>query len=165
MVDNGYRRFAFIGGPPFLTIHTVRFDGYCQALVANKIPLDTNLIASADLTSNGGYQVAKRLLWITDPPDAILCINDQTAFGVLHAAREAGRFVGKDIAVAGFDGLQDTKFSQPTLTSLNQPLYEIARQLARMLIAEINGQSLEERQVVIHPILQIRESTEKSINN
>jgi len=161
LVDRGFRRLAFIGGPSQLTIHTNRFNEYCQSLAANQIRLDPILVASADLTSTGGYQAAKWLLWITDPPDAIVCINDETAFGVLHAAREAGRTVGTDLAVAGFDGVQDSKYSQPTLTTVDQPLYDIARQLVRMLISEIAGQPLSERQVIIHPILQFRESTGK----
>lgn len=159
IIDHGFQRLAFIGGPSHLSIHSNRFDGYCQGLAANQIPMDPILITSADLTSEGGYQAARQLLWTTDPPDAILCINDETAFGVLHAAHEAGRTVGADLAVAGFDGVQDSKYSQPTLTTLAQPLYEIARQLVRMTLSEIDGLPLGERQVIIKPILQIREST------
>jgi len=162
LVSQGFHRIAFVGGPENLTIHYDRFVGYCQGLAKHDLPYNPSLVTQADLTSPGGYQAARQLLWLTDPPDAIVCINDQTAFGVLHAAREAGRSVGQDLAVTGFDDVQDSKYSQPTLTTLDQPLYEIARQLARMLIAEITGQSLGERQVVIQPILKIRESTGKS---
>jgi len=159
MVDGGYQRVAFIGGPSNLTIHADRYDAFCKALSICRIPLDPVLVASADLTSMGGYQVAKRLLWLTDPPNAFICINDQTAYGVLRAAHEEGRFVGKDIVVSGFDGLQESLYTQPTLTTVDQPLYEIARHLAGMLIAEIIGQPLQERQVVIQPVLHIRESS------
>jgi LacI family transcriptional regulator, galactose operon repressor len=162
LVDRGYCRIAFIGGPSNLVIQAKRLDGYYQGLKENQMPFDPTLVTSADLTSTGGYQAAKQLLKITDPPDAIMCINDETAFGVLHAAREAGRIVGESLAVTGFDDLQDSKHSQPTLTTLDQPLYEIARQLVRMLIDEITGQTLGERQVIIQPILQIRESTGKT---
>jgi LacI family transcriptional regulator len=165
IVDRGFRRIAFIGGPSHLSIHNDRFDGYCQGLTFNQILIDPGLNISADLTSTGGYQAAKQMLLIADPPDAIVCINDETAFGVLHAAREAGRTVGIDFAVTGFDGIQDSIYSQPTLTTLDQPLYEISRKLARMLIAEITGQLLPERQVIFHPVLQIRESTGKSAIN
>jgi len=161
LINRKFQRIAFIGGPAHLTIHADRFYGYCHALALNQIPLDPSLLTSSDLTSAGGYQSAKQLLSRKDPPDAILCINDETAFGVLHAAREAGHLVGVDIAVAGFDGVQDSKYSQPTLTTLDQPLYEIARQLVRMLIAEITGKPLDERHIMIQPVLRIRESTGK----
>jgi LacI family transcriptional regulator len=162
LVETGFRRLAFIGGPSHLTIHADRYGGYQQGLAKNQIPFDPKLIAAADMTIAGGYQAAKRLLYIHDPPDAIVCINDETAFGVLYAAREAGRTVGADLAVTGFDGVQETKYSQPTLTTVDQPLYEIARQMVRMLLAEIAGQPFGERQVIIQPTLRIRESTGKS---
>ncbi len=90
-----------------------------------------------------------------------MCINDETAFGVLRAAHDAGRIVGTDLAVTGFDGVQDSNYSQPTLTTLDQPLYDIARQLVNMVLAEITGKTLGERFMVIEPKLQIRESTGK----
>jgi len=159
--EKGYRRCAYIGGPAHLVIHADRFEGFVQGLASNQIPLDPALVVNADLTSAGGYAAAKRLLWLPDPPDAFVCINDETAFGVLHAAREAGRIVGADLAVAGFDGVQESKYSQPTLTTLDQPLYDIARQLVRMLLAVIDEQPISERHVIVQPVLQIRESTEK----
>jgi len=159
LVMRGFCRLAFIGGLSQLTIHADRFEGFCQGLASNQIPLDPALVATADLTSAGGYQAARQILGMSSPPDGIVCINDEIAFGVLHAAHEAGRVVGADLAVAGFDGVQDSKYSQPTLTTLDQPLYEIARLLARMLIGEITGQPPVERQVVIQPVLRLRDST------
>ncbi|MDO8969757.1 MAG: substrate-binding domain-containing protein, partial [Saprospiraceae bacterium] len=110
-------------------------------------------------TSSNGYQATKQLLSISTPPDAIVCINDESAFGVLHAAHEFGRNVGQDFAVAGFDGVQASRHTEPPLTSLDIPVYDVARQLVRMLVAEISGQPLNERQVTIHPQLLVRAST------
>ncbi len=53
------------------------------------------------------------MLWLPDPPDAIICVNDETAFGVLHAAHETGRTVGVDLAITGFDGVQDLSTLNP----------------------------------------------------
>ena len=122
-------------------------------------PLNASLIVSGDLTSSDGYQATKQLLSLSTPPDAIVCINDESAFGVLHAAHEFGRKVGQDFAVAGFDGVQASKHTEPPLTSLDIPVYDVARQLVRMLVAEISGQPLNERQVTIHPRLLVRAST------
>jgi LacI family transcriptional regulator len=159
LVSQEFRRIAFIGGPSDLTIHANRFEGYCLGLAVNGLSFDPAMVTEADLTSSGGYQAAKRMLWIPDPPDAIICINDETAFGVLHAAHEAHRAVGDDFAVAGFDGVQDSKYTQPPLTTLDQPVYDIARQLVRMLLAEIAGQPVPERHLVLQPLLLTREST------
>jgi DNA-binding LacI/PurR family transcriptional regulator len=163
LVTQGYKRISFIGGPEFLKIHLDRLDGYRYGLAINQLPEDPHLVHLADLSSAGGYQAARRLLQLPDPPDAIICINDETAFGVLHAAREAQRNVGIDLAVTGFDGVQDAIYAQPSLTTLDQPVYEIARKLMNMVLAEIIGTPVQERQITIEPTLRIRASTEKRV--
>ena len=77
----------------------------------------------------------------------------------MHAAHERGFKVGRDIAIAGFDGIADAAHTQPPLTTLDQPVYEIAYQLASMLVKLLEGQVLAERQVKIQPKLLIRAST------
>ena len=161
LVAQGFQRLAFVGGPENLTIHYDRFAGYCKGLADHNLPFDPTLVTHADLTSPGGYQAAKHLLSIDDPPDAVICVNDETAFGVLHAAHEAHLWVGEKLAVAGFDGVQDSLYSQPPLTTVDQPVPEITQLLVRMLLAEINGDTLPEQHVVIQPILRFRHSTIK----
>jgi LacI family transcriptional regulator len=159
LVEKGFKRIAYLGGPLQLKIETDQFEGYRLGLAAQGMAFDASLIVSGDLTSSDGYQAAKRLLAMPIPPDAIVCINDETAFGVLHAAHVSGRKVGQDFAVAGFDGVQASKHTEPPLTSLDIPVYDVARQLVRMLTAEISGQPLQERHVTIHPRLLERAST------
>ena len=159
LVQKGFKRIAYLGGPPDLKIQADQYEGYCLGLEANRITFDDSLIVLGDLSSSGGYQAAKQLLSISTPPDAVVCINDESAFGVLHAAHEFDRKVGEDFAVAGFDGVQASKHTEPPLTSLDIPVYDVARQLVRMLVAEISGQPLNERQITLHPRLLIRAST------
>jgi DNA-binding LacI/PurR family transcriptional regulator len=161
LVSQGFHRIAFVGGPENLTIHTDRFLGYSQGLAKHGLPFDPALVTQADLTSPGGYQAARQLLSLSSPPDAAICINDETAFGVLHAAHEAHLSLGQSLAVTGFDGVQDSIYSQPPLTTVDQPICEIAHQLVRMLLAEINGDTLPERHVVVQPVLRLRDSTLK----
>jgi DNA-binding LacI/PurR family transcriptional regulator len=123
------------------------------------LPYDVNLIFNGDLTGSGGYFATKRMLSIPDPPDAIVCINDETAFGVLHAAHEMDWQIGRDLAVTGFDGVQASRYTEPPLTTLDIPVYEIARQLVKMLVSEILGSDIPQRRVVYQPKLLIREST------
>jgi LacI family transcriptional regulator len=159
LVNRGFNRIAYLGGPLDLKIQADQFNGYRRGLETNHLPFDVSLVAPGDLTSSGGYQSTRRLLSLPDPPDAIVCVNDETAFGVLHAAHELGRKIGNDFAVAGFDGVQASGHTEPPLTSLDIPIYEVARQLVKMLIAEITGQPLAERQVKLPPKLLIRAST------
>ncbi len=156
--NNGFRRFAFIGGPANLVNQAERLDWFCQAIQLNGLVLNENFITTSDLTSTGGYQMAIELLSLPDPPNAIVCINDETAFGVLHAAHRQGLEIGHQLAVAGFDGVQDAKHSEPPLTTLDIPVFDIARQLVDMLLKTITGKAVESP-VFIKPNLLIRPST------
>jgi len=67
--------------------------------------------------------------------------------------------VGRDLAVAGFDGIEDAEHTQPPLTTLNQPVYELARRLVSMLLSLLDGEPLAERHILLQPELIVREST------
>ncbi len=165
LVNQGHRRIAYMGASPELKIDHDRYAGYQAGLDAAHIAENSTFVARADLTPEGGYQTAQILLMLAHPPTAIVCVNDLTAIGTMHAAHERGLKVGRDIAIAGFDGIADAAHTQPPLTTLDQPVYAIARRLVMMLMALINNKSLEERQVRIRPKLLIRESTGGRMNN
>ncbi len=156
--NNGFQRFAFIGGPANMVNHAERLDWFCRAIQLNGLVLDEKFITTSDLTSTGGYQMAIELLSLPDPPNAIICINDETAFGVLHAAHKQRLEIGRQLAVAGFDGVQDAKHSEPPLTTLDIPVFDIARQLVDMLLKSIAGKTVESP-IFIKPNLLIRSST------
>jgi DNA-binding LacI/PurR family transcriptional regulator len=155
----GFRRIAFIGGPEQLVIQNERLMGYRQGLADMQLAFDPELVMTSDLTGTSGYQATKRLRWLTDPPDAIMCINDETAFGALHALRDLGVHIGKDVAVTGFDGVAASAHSDPPLTTLDIPVHEIAHKLVDLLAAELKHQPALERRIVYAPRLLKRLST------
>jgi len=157
--ERGFERIAYVGGPETLKIQAERFAGYRAGLEQAGLAFDPDLVATGDLTSPEGYRQAKQILQPATPPDAFVCVNDETAFGVMHAVDEAGLVIGRDVGVAGFDGVQTAGFSQPPLTTLDQPVYDIARQLVRMLLADLNPEALPQQQLVIIPRLLERQST------
>jgi LacI family transcriptional regulator len=159
LTNLGHSRIAYIGASPDLKIDFDRYNGYQAGLKAAKIKPNSSLVTRGDLTPEGGYQAAGHLLGLENIPTAIVCVNDLTAIGAMHAAHENGLKVGRHIAIAGFDGIADAAHTQPPLTTLDQPVYTIARQLVTMLLALINDEPLDERQVKILPKLLIREST------
>lgn len=159
IVAHGYQHLAYVGGPASLKIQVDRLVGFWQGLARANIAPESAHIEQGDLTSSGGYAATKRLLSIPDPPDAILCVNDATAFGALRAIDEAGLKTGQEIAVAGFDGVRDARYSNPPLTTLDQPVYDIARQLVRLLVAQITHQPVPEERIVLQPTLLLRAST------
>jgi len=159
MVERGHKRIAFIGAPPAFTLQVDRFAGYQEGLAAANIPFDSALVIEGDLTRGGGYEAAMRLLALPQPPTAIIGANDLTAIGAMHAAHKCGLVVGHDLAIAGYDGIEDSEHTQPPLTTLKQPIYETVRRLVKMLIARITDTPLEDPHQIIQPELVIREST------
>ncbi len=115
LVSLGHQRIAYVGASPDLKIQTDRFDGYQEGLQCHGLSFDADLVVEGNLTSEGGYRAAERLhlLGLPQPTTAIACVDDMTAIGVLHAARERGWTVGKDLAVAGFDGIEGFEHTQP----------------------------------------------------
>lgn len=159
LIEQGHQRIAFISAPSDLTLQADRFRGYQEGLAEAGLIFDERFVAEGDLTRDGGYLAAKKLLTLQPSPTAIIGANDLTAIGILRAAWELGITVGSQLAVAGFDGIEDTEHTAPPLTTLNQPVYDCARRLVRMLIALINNEALEEPHVLLQPELIVREST------
>jgi LacI family transcriptional regulator, galactose operon repressor len=159
LVSLGHQRIAYIGADPELKIQADRFAGYRDGLRSHGITEDAELVVEGDLSSEGGFRAGKRLLSLSNPPTAITCIDDMTAIGALHAAREMGWIVGQNLAVTGFDGIEGFKHMQPPLTTIDQPVYLIACRLVQMLVDHIAGNASEEEHVQIEPVLEIRQST------
>lgn len=161
LVGLGFQRIAYLGGPEDLVIQADRFEGYCQGLGEVGLPVNHLLIGAGDLTRSGGYEAARDLLGRLELPAALVCVNDLTAIGALHAAHERGLVIGQELAVSGFDGIDETAHTEPPLTTLNQPLYQMARKLVGMLTCILGGQLLAEPQVCLQPELVVRASTER----
>lgn len=159
LVACGHRRIAYIGAPAKFTLQVERFAGYQQGLAEAGIALDGTLVAEGDLTRAGGYQAAQRLLALPQRPTAIIGVNDLTAIGAMRAARELGLVVGRDLAVAGYDGTEDSEHTDPPLTTLKQPIYDTAQRLVEILLKRIAGEPLDEAHIILQPELTIRAST------
>lgn len=159
LIACGHKRIGYIGARLDLKLQLDRLEGYRTGLMDAGIKFDPVLTASGDMGRQGGYEAALRLLSLPDPPTAIVCVNDLTAIGALQAAHEQGLVVGRDLAVTGFDGIAGSAHTQPPLTTLSQPLYDISRQLVGMLKALINAELLEQRHFLIAPELIVRESS------
>lgn len=159
LIEQGHRRIAFIGGAADLSLQFERSGGYRQALQEAGIPLDPQLEVQGDLSEQRGYELALQLLNSPDPPTALIGCNDLTALGAHRAALEMNLNIGEEIAIAGYDGLPETAFTVPPITTLVQPTYEIARRLAGMLIECINGGVSEVQVVRVEPRLVLRASS------
>ncbi|NIS82497.1 MAG: substrate-binding domain-containing protein [Anaerolineales bacterium] len=158
LVTLGHHRIAFIGAPSALTLAQDRLNGYRRGLQAAELPFDPTLVIEENLTRTGGYRAALTLLQYTPRPSAIIGANDLTALGAIRAAQERQLTVGRDIAIAGFDGIEAGEHTHPPLTTVHQPVYEIGGMVSEMLIRRIQRDPLEQEQVLLKPTLVVRQS-------
>jgi LacI family transcriptional regulator len=125
LVQLGHRRIATITGPQQQDNAVARLAGYRTALIQAGIPVDDELVRDGDYSVDGGFHAARLLLALDDPPTAVFAASDDTAIGVLRAARERGLRVPEDLAVVGFDDLPVAAWLDPALTTVRQPLAEM----------------------------------------
>lgn len=159
LAKHGHRRIAYIGAPAKFTLQAERFAGYQQGLSDAGIAFDETLVIESDLTRTGGYQAALQLFKRARRPTALMCVNDLTAIGAMRAAREHGIVIGRDLAVTGYDGTEDSEHTDPPLTTLKQPIYDTAQRLVEMLLKHIAGEPMAEPHIILQPELIIRDST------
>ena len=159
LAEAGFCRLAYIGGLPESLIQHERQAGFVAGVLEAGLELRPEWLVSADFSSDGGYLAAVDLLKRNERPDALLCITDETAFGALRATQEQGLTPGREVAVTGFDGVRESRYTNPPLTTLDVPVYEIARTLVRLLCARIKNEQLIEERIVFPPRLLARPSS------
>jgi len=130
----GHRRIGMISGPEDMLCSVARVDGYRSALERARIGFDPELLRIGDFHVAGGRRAASVLLDIDDPPTAIFAGSDLQALGVYEAARPRGVRIPEDLSVVGYDDLRIARWVGPPLTTIRQPLTEMAETAARMLI-------------------------------
>ncbi|HEU5005548.1 MAG TPA: LacI family DNA-binding transcriptional regulator [Jatrophihabitantaceae bacterium] len=155
----GHRRIGVITGPRRLLCSQARLDGYRAALERVGVPADPALIKYGDFHHPSGRAAALELLELEDPPTAIFAGSDQQAFGVYEALRARGLRVPHDISVVGFDDLSICDWVSPPLTTIRQPLEEMAAMATRMLLESSGYDHAQARHVELATSLVVREST------
>ncbi|GAA0441979.1 transcriptional regulator [Acrocarpospora corrugata] len=159
LLELGHRRIGMIGGPGDMLCSRARIDGYRAALETAGVPVLPELIRNGDFLVDSGHDQGHALLSLPDPPTAIFAGSDMQAFGVFEAARQRGLRVPTDLSVVGFDDLPLARSAWPPLTTVRQPLQEMADLATRMVLAMGRGDSAEARRVELATDLVVREST------
>jgi LacI family transcriptional regulator, repressor for deo operon, udp, cdd, tsx, nupC, and nupG len=158
----GRRRIAAIGDQPYETGETAQFrtQGYLEALELACLPADRRLIVpTTSFHRDAGAQAMRQLLDLREPPDAVFCFNDLLAAGAIRVLLMAGLRVPEDVAVAGFDDIEEARYSTPTLTSLAPDKRLIACMAVEQLFRRLEG-AAGDPQVLQAPFtLEAREST------
>lgn len=138
-----------------------RTRGYRRALTAAGLPYDRSLLGEIEfLHREDGYLAMTRLLETRPDLDAVFCFNDLLAFGALRALREAGRHTPRDVAVAGFDDIEECRYSEPPLTSIAPDTAALAEQAVELLVERINKTAPEKPRELFPAFeLMVRAST------
>ncbi len=156
LLARGCQRLATISGPLDIPSGQDRLEGFRSYLAERgfaEVPM-----VEGDFTRHGGEEGARRLLGSYPDLDGLFVGNDLMAEGALGAVQDLGRRVPGDLAVVGFDDSGAALECRPLLTTIRQPVEEMAAEMAEMLLAQINSPGRLPRSVTFQPTLVVRES-------
>ncbi|TQM12150.1 LacI family transcriptional regulator [Pseudoxanthomonas sp. 3HH-4] len=158
----GHERIAVVGGPPDNPLHQQRLEGVKTAARARG-RLRQLVLAPGDFSVESGYAAARRLLGQgAGTPTAAFCFSDQMALGVLAACRDLGLSVPQDFSIVGFDDLVSSRYLNPPLTTISQPMREIGIRAVKLLLAIIDGVDVQHRQTLDFALM-LRGSTAERV--
>jgi DNA-binding LacI/PurR family transcriptional regulator len=126
LLELGHKRIAFASGPVYYLPAREKAAGWHSALLSAGITSNGDVVHE-DFTVEGGFRAGRELLESSPRSTAIICSNDLMAIGVLQAAAEAGVRVPEELSVVGFDGIEAAAWTNPPLTTVEQPIAEIAQ--------------------------------------
>ena len=135
LIALGHRRIAMITGPDDMMCSRARLSGFRAAHEEAGLPFDRSLVIEGHFHYDDGLEAADRFLSMDDRPTAIFAGNDIQAFGVYEAARNHGLNIPRDLSVVGYDDIPPARWVGPALTTVQQPLIEMAEQAARLVLA------------------------------
>lgn len=160
LLSLGHRKIAMIKGIGAYSSSTAREHGYRRALKSAGIAIHSDWIREIDYEYQSGYDLAVEWLQAKECPTAIFCSSDATALGCVNGAISLGKSIPADIAVVGFDDTVESLMSRPPITTVRQPKYELGRSAMEVLLKSLQGQTIEEKMILLPHEIVIRESTE-----
>ena len=160
LIETGCRRIAYYGGPMHLEISKNRYNGYRDALLKHKLPVDERLIRVCDNRQDAEL-ITPDLFDGDYYPDAFFAVNDDTAIGILYTVKRMGLRVPEDISICGFTNGQRAVACEPMLTTVEQRGQRVGEEAAEILIDKVEGHlpmdSVEKR--IVRTRLIIRGTT------
>lgn len=138
LIQNGYRQIGHIGGPQNLQISKNRFRGYRDALAKWGLEYNPDRVVYYDLTPQGAQKCAQSLLEKSVGLDAVFAVNDPAAIHLIMEAKKKGLRVGPDLGIVGFSNDSRSAVIEPSLTTLEQPIEEMAATCIHLLLNKIN---------------------------
>ncbi|HEY0867767.1 MAG TPA: LacI family DNA-binding transcriptional regulator [Fimbriimonas sp.] len=158
LLELGHRRIAMLHGSPGSVASNDRYNGYRDALESAGIPLEPRFVLQAPELSSS-FEPVQRMFEGPERPTAVFVWSDDTAFLVLDVLRSMGLSVPNDVSVVGFDSLERCETTHPPLTSVRQPVREMAVRATVLLTDLLRGKQPEQKQILYPLCLDLRSST------
>ena len=161
VVGLGHKNIAFITGPLDLHSARTRRQAFVDGLRQHLIFLERKLVREGTHTAEGGEKAMKELLKLAKMPTAVVCSNDWTAIGALHAIHAAGLRVPEDILLVGFDDIPLASYTNPALTTVRMSANDVGSTAFQALFSLIGEDHVEGDVYQVPTRLIVRESTAK----
>ena len=160
LISIGRQKIAFINSSMNRSYSVLREKGYREALQTAGLTIREDWIAHlADIDFEMAYSVACTLLNSSDTPDAIFCASDVYACAAIKAAHAVGKSIPGDVAVMGFDNINLTTMTVPTISTVSQPAFQLGYQSCNMLVEQIEGRPLLNSRITLATEIIVRSST------
>jgi len=158
LIEQGHKNIAIIGGTRKTSTGRDRRAGYIAAFKEAGIDPGSMIDLETPYERKAGFEVVGEILKANTRPTAIACCSDTVAIGVMNGLRQHGLEPGRDIAVTGYDDIEEASISWPPLTTVSDGHHEIGRQAARALYRRIAGEKEFAPAILIKPELRVRQS-------
>ncbi len=158
LITDGHQRIGAVFGPPGATTGLERREGHILALQQQQLPVYPELMRVGAPTIDYGYQMVNELLSLHNPPTALFLGNNLLTIGALKAIHERKLRIPHEIAIGAFDEMDWMFVMNPALTVVSQPVYEMGKTAAELLLARMNDVDRPVREVMLRPHLKIRQS-------
>jgi LacI family transcriptional regulator len=158
LIEKGHRDIAFVKGEDRIRNARDRFQGFRAAMDQHHLAIPDHWVLDGDFTPESGTSAVKKLLASGKLPTALICANDLMALGALSEIKNARLRVPADLALAGFDGIGLTAFTDPSLTTVTQPLFDMGFTASEILFRKIKDPK-RSPETVIFPVELIKRNS------
>ncbi|REB06526.1 catabolite control protein A [Sporosarcina sp. BI001-red] len=159
LIENNHKLIAFISGPFSRDINRLsKKTGYEEAMAEAGLSIPDGYIVETDNTYDDAYEVWNRLKKLPEPPTAVFAGNDEIAVGLMNGIRDAGLTVPNDVELICFQHSILARAVRPQLTAIRVPLYDLGAVSMRLLTKLMNGEEVDQKQVVLPYQLEYRDS-------
>lgn len=166
LIDQGYKKISFLGGPEKMSISNKRLEGYKFALKEAGFRIYSSFIEHGDFSRDFAYINTMELLKASKKPDAIFAMSDRLAIGAYMAIKKRGMKIPDDVGLIGFNNEPVTELLTPSISTIDQPAFEMGKKAVHAFLEMVNDPIVtSSAKVLLKPRLIVRESSIRKTNN